>query len=197
MGSWEQKSDRKVVEFHVLLTVHLGSVLVNNQLHAQLFFSYIFIPVLYMFRAPLCSSSGESTVLIWHLLYDIYVGDRQVCRFGWNWAGVLETCRELEWIYTKKRIVRQVGYLKERNVVCVCVCIYIYIYIYTGCPRRKGENFGRVFLMLKYTDITQNTYSQSWTVTEILAKEFWNFDSCYTLIDYQIHIKTGRNMWFL
>jgi len=21
--------------------------------------------------------------------------------------------------------------------------------------------------------------------------------SCYTLIDYQIHIKTGRNMWFL
>ena len=27
--------------------------------------------------------------------------------------------------------------------------------IYTGCPRRKGQNFGRVFLMLKYTDITQ------------------------------------------
>jgi len=32
---------------------------------------------------------------------------------------------------------------------------------YTGCPRRKGQNFGRVFLMLKYTDITQNTYIQS------------------------------------
>ena len=43
----------------------------------------------------------------------------------------------------------------------VCVYIYIYIYIYTGCPRRKGQNFGRVFLMLKYTDITQNTYIQS------------------------------------
>jgi hypothetical protein len=51
-----------------------------------------------------------------------------------------------------------------------------------------------VFLMLKYTDITQNTYVQSWTVT---AREIWNFDSCYTLIDYQIRIKTGRNMWFL
>jgi hypothetical protein len=36
--------------------------------------------------------------------------------------------------------------------------IYIYIYIYTGCPGRKGHNLGRVFLMLKYTDITQNTY---------------------------------------
>jgi len=27
--------------------------------------------------------------------------------------------------------------------------------------------------MLKYTDITQNTYIQSWTVTEIMAREFW------------------------
>ena len=32
---------------------------------------------------------------------------------------------------------------------------------YTGCPRRNGQNFGRVFLMLKYTDITQNNYIQS------------------------------------
>ena len=69
--------------------------------------------------------------------------------------------------------------------------------IYTGCPRRNGQNFGRVFLMLNYNDITQNTYTQSWTVTEIMAKEVWNFDSCYTLTDYQIHIKTCRNMWFL
>jgi hypothetical protein len=29
------------------------------------------------------------------------------------------------------------------------------------CPRRNVPNFGRVFLMLKYTDITQNTYIQS------------------------------------
>ena len=27
--------------------------------------------------------------------------------------------------------------------------------------------------MLKYTDITQNTYVQSWTVTEIMAREKW------------------------
>ena len=71
------------------------------------------------------------------------------------------------------------------------------IYQHTGCPRRNVPDFGRVFLMLKYTDITQNTYVQSWTVTEIIAREVWNFDSCYTLVEYQIHIKTGRNMWFL
>ena len=36
----------------------------------------------------------------------------------------------------------------------------IYIYIYR-CPRRNVPDFGRVFLMLKYTDITKNTYVQS------------------------------------
>jgi len=41
----------------------------------------------------------------------------------------------------------------------------------TGCPRRNVPDFGRVFLMLRYTDITQNTYVQSWTVTEIMARE--------------------------
>jgi len=32
---------------------------------------------------------------------------------------------------------------------------------YTGCPRRNVPDFWRVFLMLKYTDINQNTYIQS------------------------------------
>jgi len=32
---------------------------------------------------------------------------------------------------------------------------------YTGCHRRNGPNFRRVFLMLNYTDITQNTYVPS------------------------------------
>ena len=43
--------------------------------------------------------------------------------------------------------------------------------VYTGCPRRNVPDFGRVFLMLKYTDITQNTYVQSWTVTEMMGRE--------------------------
>ena len=33
--------------------------------------------------------------------------------------------------------------------------------LYTGCPRRNVPDFGWAFLMLKYTDITQNTYVQS------------------------------------
>ena len=40
-----------------------------------------------------------------------------------------------------------------------------------GCPGRNVPDFGRMFLKLKYTDLTQNTYIRSWTVMEIMARE--------------------------
>jgi len=55
--------------FYVLLTMHPITILVNNQLDAQFFFSYLFIPILYMFRATKCSLSGESVVSIRPLVY--------------------------------------------------------------------------------------------------------------------------------
>ena len=48
------------------------------------------------------------------------------------------------------------------------------MHLYTGCPRRNVPDFGRMFLMLKYNYITQNTYIQSWTVKEIMAREVWS-----------------------
>ena len=56
------------------------------------------------------------------------------------------------------------------------LCVEVWIssgLAYTGCPRRNVPDFWRVFLMLKYTDITQNTSIQSWTATEIMAREKW------------------------
>jgi len=53
----------------IWIKIILIKILVNNQLDAQFFLSYIFIPVLYMFTAPLCSSLGEPVVLIRHLVY--------------------------------------------------------------------------------------------------------------------------------
>ena len=55
--------------------------------------------------------------------------------------------------------------------IYIYLFIYLFIYLYTGCPRRRGPNFGRVFLRSNYTDITQNIYIQSSMVTEILARE--------------------------
>ena len=79
-GHYFDEQQNNIFFSYVLLTVHLGSVLVNSQLDAQFFLSYIFIPILYMFRAPLCSLSGESIVIIRHLVYVVHVGDRQVCK---------------------------------------------------------------------------------------------------------------------
>ena len=42
---------------------------------------------------------------------------------------------------------------------------------YTGCPGENVPDFRRMFHTLKYTNLTQNTYTQSWTVTEIMARE--------------------------
>jgi hypothetical protein len=58
--------------------------------------------------------------------------------------------------------------IRRFNVMGPCI---VSIFQYTECLRRNVPNFTKVFLMLKYTDITQNTYIQSWTVTEIMARE--------------------------
>ena len=149
-----------------------------------------------MWRIPsLCSDQNSrwtslifSTILskFWHLFGCSSIRNRYL--YLPRWAG--DMC-----------------YHKQANCfLCFSVCtVHLVQFIiqtnkcttYTGCSRRNGPDFGRVFLRSYYTDITQNTYIQSSVVTEILAREVWNFDSYYSLIDYQIHIETGRNMWFL
>jgi len=81
--------------------VAVVSVLVNNQLDSQFFFSYICIPLLYMFRAPLYSSSGELIVLIRHLVYVT------LCR----WPSSVQV-----WFYP--------------NLLYIHIYIYTYIFIY-------------------------------------------------------------------
>jgi len=56
-------------------------------------------------------------------------------------------------------------------LIVILLCSWLCVCRYTGCPRRNVRDFGRVFLMLNYTDITQNTYVQSRMVTEIMARE--------------------------
>jgi len=43
--------------------------------------------------------------------------------------------------------------------------------MYTEFPGENVPDFKRMFLKLKYTDITKNTYIRSWTVTEIKARK--------------------------
>ena len=61
-------------------------------------------------------------------------------------------------------------YIQQHYMLNVTLHVW-YNSRYIGCHRRKGPNFGRVFLRSNYTDITQNTYIQSSMVTEILNIE--------------------------
>ena len=65
---------------------------VNNQLEAQFFFLHLLIPILYMFRANMCSSSGESFVSVRSLVYVT------VCR--WPCGVQKKTCAS-SWLFTK------------------------------------------------------------------------------------------------
>jgi len=65
------------------------------------------------------------------------------------------------------------------------------IRLHTGCPRRNVADFGRIFLMLKYTDIPQNTYIQSWTVTEIMTREMF----CLLALPRTVFVKPTRDAY--
>ena len=67
--------------------------------------------------------------------------------------------------YAATAVTRQK--LSSGDIVTLCILINKLLYLpsdlhsYTGCNRRNGPDFGRVFLMLNYTEKPQNTYIQS------------------------------------
>ena len=75
-----------------------------------------------------------------------------------------------QWNNFLPNLVVYVIYINDARSSKYQIMKYI-CWLNTGCPRRNVPDFGRVFLMLKYTDINQNTYVQNWTVTEIMARE--------------------------
>jgi len=98
-----------------------------------------FISILYMFRATPCSSSGESTVSIQHLVYvtlcrwpfSVHVGPAHETVTDTEWhipeavlmqlillmmsTGLLEICRELKQIYIEKNCASSWLFTKNRN----------------------------------------------------------------------------------
>ena len=80
-------------------------------------------------------------------------------------------CFVSTWIYGR---VDRSSHCLQKNSLSTCTHTHTHtLIIYTGCPRRNVQDFGRVFLMLKYIDMAQNTYIQHWMVTEIMAREKW------------------------
>jgi len=110
-------------------------------------FSYMFIPNLYMFRALMCSSSGELIVSIRHLVYvtlcrwpsgmfvwvPLEPGYQTVTYIQWHIPDVvfiqlillmmstwvLETCRDLEYTYSKIELCFELVIYKNVYVLYV------------------------------------------------------------------------------
>ena len=96
-------------------------------------------------------TAQKSAVLNYCLVSDMKV---------YNLGGKSRTCGSRPLGAEKKTLISLFQYLYPASFI-----------VYTECPRRNVPDFGRVFLMLKYTDITQNIYVQSWTLTEKMAWE--------------------------
>jgi len=100
--------------------------LVYDQLDAQFFF-YVFISILYMFRATPCSSSGVSIVSIQPPLYVT------LCR----WPLRVQGGKELSDMHTKRYMYK--------CVLCVYVSLYVCIrWFDTKCGSGRWKSKGRI-----------------------------------------------------
>jgi hypothetical protein len=51
-----------------------------------------------------------------------------------------------------------IGYIPDFLKISIIKSMFKNMQPYTGCPGRNAKNFSRVFLMLKYTDMTKHLY---------------------------------------
>jgi len=94
--------------------------------------------------------------------------DRSAFIFRWCAASRYKVSMQFRELSTplhsvtpKKTRILNIITVGKRNVISQLLTVESNTMEYTECHRRNGPNFGRVFLMLNYTDITQNTYIQS------------------------------------
>ena len=121
----------------------------------------------------ICRKSAKKTQVLWKSdKKNRYFTGRPIKNF---WFFFTQLYLEWEMLQTKgvEEIKTHISCSIFLRSLSLSLSLSLYIYIYTGCNRRNGPNFWRVFLMLNYTEKTQNTCIQSWTVWEIIAIENW------------------------
>jgi len=75
-------------EFYVLLTVHLGIILFNDQPDAQFFFVYVYFNSLHVLSIQVLIIRRFICI---NTISGICQSDRLVCRFGWKFRPNLHT----------------------------------------------------------------------------------------------------------
>ena len=83
-------------------------------------------------------------------------------QYNINFRSKLSFFNESEQSMNKQKMNKwkNLLYLCALNLFC-SEFVQLFYYNYTGCNRKIEPDFERVFLRSRYTDITQNTYTQS------------------------------------
>jgi hypothetical protein len=105
--------------------------------------------------------------------------------WGWDWLRLSLVCAST---------------LSYRNFNSFYFILRPYFYVCTGCARENMPFLRRMFVVLNYFDITQNTCIQSWTITQIKFKksELLTYLFIYLFIYYQVLVKTPlHNTWLM
>jgi len=72
-------------------SIFINQIIVNNQHDSQFFFHIYLFQFSTCFEHP-CAHHQENQLHQYDIWYmSLYVGDRQVCMFGWNWCSI-RTC---------------------------------------------------------------------------------------------------------
>ena len=64
-------------------------------------------------------------------------------------------------VFSSSNLSLKHAYINFSKLSIACCVSGMYEGHFTGCNRRNGPDFRRVFLMLNYTEKPQNTYIQS------------------------------------
>jgi len=116
----------------------------------------IWVAIIWCFKVV--AEAFKDSLWQWKLFWRTFFVCYFVFCFVRNWLLFYATFRKQKYLQILKTFIAQI--------------IFNMLYFhYRGFPGGNVPDFGRMFLKLKYTDITKNTYIQSWTVTEIKARE--------------------------
>ena len=144
-------------------------------------FFFVFMSILYMFRATSCSSSGESIVSIQHLLYQMY-------RYNWvswwwargcskhveNWRKYIEKNCASSWSFTKN-IFRCSLHASYSRLQCVDY---------------------RSFILLKWLHMCKSHVRLITDEEEITLLYSWQ-SLCYRQDDGQVFTRVAVVLWRL
>ena len=77
-----------------------------------------------------------------------------------NSISFLTSIQSLPWPWNLCHLITVTTFSQDTGIIPTNTNTNVFVF-YTGCNRRNGPDFGRVFLRSNYTDITHDTYIQS------------------------------------